>query len=378
MNTAKIIEQIRNILWGADENQKLNDTVFLKEQTEILRANLQAISAAFSGSWIGYHANVYYEGFARPAPGDHFSSEWGFRDSRMAPTSSNWQERNPDEVEAAVFEEIAPDYKSTYTEVSRKAAIAYDEEKDSFKSVLAILLEGLSTDALKSIKDEFDNLSDYYTETQVIDAWKPGRFTTRDSLAASQGLRTPPHLRITAWLKAAESPFYALHDLSKLVRRTLKYLELREEFKLPDPSEGGRDIFIGHGRSSLWRELKDFLSDRLRLQWEEFNREPVAGLTTTERLNGMLDSASFAFLIMTAEDEHADSTLHARENVIHEIGLFQGRLGFRRAIVILEEGCSEFSNITGLSQIRFPAGNIAASFEEIRQVLEREGFLSAS
>ena len=27
---------------------------------------------------------------------------------------------------------------------------------------------------------------------------------------------------------------------------------------------------------------------------------------------------------MTAEDEHADGTKHARENVIHEVGLFQG------------------------------------------------------
>jgi predicted nucleotide-binding protein len=60
-------------------------------------------------------------------------------------------------------------------------------------------------------------------------------------------------------------------------------------------------------------------------------------------------------------------------NVIHEAGLFQGRLGFTKAIVVLEEGCAEFSNIQGLGQIRFPAGRISAAFEDIRQVLEREG-----
>ena len=32
----------------------------------------------------------------------------------------------------------------------------------------------------------------------------------------------------------------------------------------------GHKIFIGHGRSSLWRELKDFLNDRLELPWDEF------------------------------------------------------------------------------------------------------------
>jgi hypothetical protein len=50
-------------------------------------------------------------------------------------------------------------------------------------------------------------------------------------------------------------------------------------------------------------------------------------------------------------------------------------LGFTKAIVILEEGCEEFSNIQGLGQIRFPKGQVSACYEEIRLVLEREGLL---
>ncbi|MCD6347927.1 MAG: nucleotide-binding protein [Bacteroidales bacterium] len=134
-------------------------------------------------------------------------------------------------------------------------------------------------------------------------------------------------------------------------------------------------IFIGHGRSPIWRELKDFLSDRLVLLWDEFNREAVAGITTFERISNMLDAASFAFLIMTAEDQHLNTTTHARQNVVHEVGLFQGRLGPRKAIILLEEGCQEFTNIVGLSQIRFPKGCISAVFEEVRRVLEREGVI---
>ena len=75
---------------------------------------------------------------------------------------------------------------------------------------------------------------------------------------------------------------------------------------------------------------------------------------------------------MTAEDEHADQTRHARANVIHEVGLFQGRLGARRAIILLEEGCQQFSNVHGLSHISFPSGRVSAVFEDIRRVLERE------
>jgi len=139
-------------------------------------------------------------------------------------------------------------------------------------------------------------------------------------------------------------------------------------------SEGSR-IFIGHGRSLMWMVLKDFLEGRLGLPCDEFNREAVAGIQTFDRISEMLDSANFAFLIMTAEDQHSDSSTHARQNVVHEVGLFQGRLGPRKAIILMEDGCSEFSNIIGLSQIRFPKGQISAAFEEIRCVLEREGVI---
>jgi hypothetical protein len=139
---------------------------------------------------------------------------------------------------------------------------------------------------------------------------------------------------------------------------------------------GGR-IFIGHGRSRVWRDLKDYLHDRLGLEWDEFNRESVAGISTSERLETMLGNAAFAFIVMTAEDQTAAGALNPRMNVVHEAGLFQGKLGFRKAIVLLEEGCEEFSNIVGLGQIRFPVGNIDAVRDEIRQVLEREGLVHA-
>lgn len=56
---------------------------------------------------------------------------------------------------------------------------------------------------------------------------------------------------------------------------------------------------------------------------EEFNRVSPAGVATATRLEEMLDNSGMAFLVLTAEDEHGDK-LAARQNVIHEAGLFQG------------------------------------------------------
>jgi len=63
------------------------------------------------------------------------------------------------------------------------------------------------------------------------------------------------------------------------------------------------------------------------------------------------------------------------KNVVHEAGLFQGRLGFKKAILLLEETCEKFSNIDGLGYIPFPTGEIRAAFEDIREVLKREGLI---
>lgn len=145
---------------------------------------------------------------------------------------------------------------------------------------------------------------------------------------------------------------------------------------LPSRRPGNR-VFVGHGRSTVWLELRHFLEGRLGLAVEEFNGVSTAGRTTVERLKEMLDVTDFAFLIMTAEDDVADGSVRARQNVIHEIGLFQGRLGFDRAIILLEETCQKFSNVDGLTYIPFPKGNITAAYEKIRWALESAKILSA-
>ena len=177
-------------------------------------------------------------------------------------------------------------------------------------------------------------------------------------------------------ISANVDPSKVLAQRAKLLEQFVSEIERIGTASFSQRSSGSR-VFIGHGQSPIWRELKDFLSDRLSLPWDEFNREAVAGFSTFERISSMLESASFAFLIMTAEDQHSDATAHARQNVVHEVGLFQGKLGPRRAIILLEQGCQEFTNIVGLSQIRFPSGRISAAFEEIRRVVEREGLIES-
>ncbi len=215
-----------------------------------------------------------------------------------------------------------------------------------------------------------------FTQADVVDIQRPrGALMSRDNAAFGEGLVAPAHIGYLGYVTQMTDPGRRCGELGKLANRMADHLD-RVSGNVTAARGTGTRVFIGHGGSPVWRELKDFLQDRLQLDWEEFNRVSAAGVWTGSRLSSMLESASMAFLVFTAEDEHADSSRHARENVIHEAGLFQGRLGFERAIVLIEEGCAEFSNIHGLGQIRFPKGNISAKFEDVRSVLEREGLIS--
>jgi hypothetical protein len=141
--------------------------------------------------------------------------------------------------------------------------------------------------------------------------------------------------------------------------------------ELPQPPKEVR-VFVGHGHDLQWRDLKDHLHEKHGYTIEAFEIGSRAGHTIRDILEDMLQSSSFALLVMTGEDETKDGRMHARQNVVHEAGLFQGRLGFSRAILLLEDGAEEFSNIFGLQQIRFAKGRIRESFGDVLAVLKRE------
>jgi predicted nucleotide-binding protein len=138
-------------------------------------------------------------------------------------------------------------------------------------------------------------------------------------------------------------------------------------------SEGKGYIFIGHGRNKIWARLQIFLKDDLNLKTLTFEDESRTSETIINILDEFLDKTSVAILIMTAEDDTADGKIRARQNVIHEAGLFQGRLGFDKVIILKQEGIEEFSNIAGLQYIPFSKDNIEQSFYELQRKFKKLG-----
>lgn len=373
----QISEELRLIGQRLAAAGRAGDAQDVSGPLEALGDAAVAVGRSWSGSPIGYHSRVYYENLAELPPGAHFSSEWGFQDAYSNSTQGDWREYAYRDVVAEVRRRAGNPDLAAAREASNNARDALEAGRAELKSILSAYLKDNPDDLIEELRATAEKVL-AGTEQQYSAAVLPnGQIMSRDMKALTDGVHVAPHLAVHAEALALEAPFTACRELAQIAERASKHIG-RLSGNLPsDRKPPGEAVFIGHGRSSQWRELKDFIQDRAGLPWEEFSRVPIAGVTNIARLQEMLDASGIAFLVLTAEDEQADGSLAARQNVIHEAGLFQGRLGFMRAIVLLEEGCDEFSNIQGLGQIRFPAGRISAAFEEVRQVLEREGFLAS-
>jgi predicted nucleotide-binding protein len=178
----------------------------------------------------------------------------------------------------------------------------------------------------------------------------------------------------SAIARVSEAAFRAIAQEYPDVWKNMAKMLMRRLHRTRDLIAPGKPpcVFIGHGGSKLWNEVRRFLEHDLSLKTVEYGSEPRAGIPVVSILEEMLSQATFAVLVLTAEDETARGGKRARQNVVHEAGLFQGVLGFRRAILLLQSGVEEFSNVAGLEHLAFEGDAIATTFDDLRGVLGRE------
>lgn len=131
-------------------------------------------------------------------------------------------------------------------------------------------------------------------------------------------------------------------------------------------------IFISHGHRPEWRHLRDHLHDKHGFECLYFESEERAGLTVTEVIDRLGKEPHLALFVMTGENKMANGECQARQNVVHELGLFQRHLGLNRAIPLVEKGVAVPSNISGTQEIRFAKGRFKETYGDVLAVIRRE------
>jgi predicted nucleotide-binding protein len=165
---------------------------------------------------------------------------------------------------------------------------------------------------------------------------------------------------------------YSRAQVARLIRDIDQIFEIRANSELRSPAQAAaaapRRVFITHGRSPDWREVQSYIERDLGYKTLELAQEPNIGTTVIEKLEANARQCDSAVIVMTGDDIDADGRSRARENVMHEIGFFQGRYRRARVCLLHEDGVSIPSNLSGAVYIPFPRGMVSASFH----VLARE------
>ena len=255
----------------------------VQQPLDQLKQAAEEVEKAWSGSWYGYHANVYYRHLRPPPSGAYFSLEYGLGNPAFdAGTRGDWVEYVPEEVEEGIRAFAGnPDLKPA-TAFRDKTSSELHSHKLTILSIIELELSGPGAAFVSELKEQVANLSPL-TESDLLGVWRPAQIATRDRRASLERGRVPPHFATLARIGVIKHRLQAVKELSELTRQLANHLERRGRQKARVTS-GKRRVFVGHGRSLIWRELKDFIEDRLELQVDEFNRVSAAGMPTTDRL----------------------------------------------------------------------------------------------
>ena len=204
---------------------------------------------------------------------------------------------------------------------------------------------------------------EFYPEVMSVfpESILPPKAVSRNSISSyeySQGMRELTFVSDEI-LGMYESEIDALVE-------TLISLNIKNGVLTPKTSR----IFISHGRKEEWRKIQEYVEKTLDIPTLELAQSPNKGRTIFQKLIDESDECTFAVIVMTGDDLTTDEEIRARENVIHEIGYFQGKYGANRVCLLHENGVNIPTNIQGLVYIPFPRDGVEAALGGLTRELK--------
>jgi len=155
-------------------------------------------------------------------------------------------------------------------------------------------------------------------------------------------------------------------------KNSLDFTDRLANFVLEGKQEMSNKIFISHGHNDYLKlKLKDFLNNKLKRETIILSELPKRGHTIVEQLENASKFCNSAIILLTRDDEMLDSGMRARQNVVHEIGFFQGKYGRENVVLVAEKGLDLFSNISGILRIEFDLEHFEEVFEDLRNDLNQ-------
>lgn len=170
-----------------------------------------------------------------------------------------------------------------------------------------------------------------------------------------------------------DKDLYQKSSIQPLLKNLEYILEVRTHSRIGErknEEEKGNSIFISHGRSTEWFKVQSYIEKDIGYKTIELAQQPNIGRTVLQKLEQESNKCRCSIIVMTGDDMMEGGELRARENVMHEIGYFQGKLGLENVVLLHEEGVNVPSNIHGLVYIPFPKDTAEATLGALTRELK--------
>lgn len=162
------------------------------------------IEKSFSDSWVGYHANLYFKSFETPSIEEMFDSEWG----GVNGYDEGWKTQTLDQIWMYIRKKSK--IKFDLDEANEKL-LKIQELSDDLKTQIEVATAEDSTVHIKA-----KAIRTNYSISSYIKAVGPKGLMTRDSKAAQQGMKVPPHIQAQGFANAIHKNIDSANKLIKL------------------------------------------------------------------------------------------------------------------------------------------------------------------
>jgi hypothetical protein len=264
MNPTQELFQLANT--AADTRARMQEKA-IREPLRVLRQICDEVGRAWSGSNIGYHATVYYSNLQPKPPHVQFSAEWGLMD--VWPTHQpdpGWETMDYKDVKDYIVSRVGHDDIQKASSALGPIRDEFVNLKENAISILSTLLSRTPDSFLQRQFKAIEQLTVRHPQNIARQFIEGGQVFSRDTTAMTQGFSVAPHQQLSALPLASMELEAALDNLEKATRLSAAHVARQEERQRPAMTTNTAiTICIGHGRSPLWRELKEFLVERLHL-----------------------------------------------------------------------------------------------------------------
>lgn len=245
-----------------------NDLENYSKHLYSLREKAEKLSDSWSGSWAGFHASLYYQDFQKPSLRESFNVEWG----SINGFSDGWQQRSFEEVKQKIEHGIVKTNFEYIFEKVKPLVKQAENLRNYIDTELSFIKSDTSLgDEIKLIKQieeiKFGTAADIFVRNL-----QPSQMITRDSTAALQGIKVPPHVKYQAQVMAVLS---MISDIEKFVA-TSKQLIRQLEIKFQLDSQGPNVVdslatikTLCNGFHAVVRQLRSRHDNRATLEVED-------------------------------------------------------------------------------------------------------------